>query len=223
MIGVLGVFEVKLPVVRQYLGAAAEDMGRPVEHAADAADNLRPEIGFEVGRLRAEGAEDEAGQFGDPQPRQIVVVLAEFRRHPALPLDPALESDAGQFAGEVIGPAVIDAFDLFGVALALDAQQIAAMGAAIGKGVDAAIRIAGHDHRGLADRRGDVIAGIRNLGGEAQKAPGRTLEDPLLFEPVLLGVGIEAERDLAQTVRRPRNTPHRLGAEFGHGAASSSR
>ncbi len=97
-------------------------MGRAVQDPADAADHLRPEIGFEVGRLAAESAEYEAGQFGDPQPRQIVVVLAELGRHPALPLDPALKGDAGQLAAEIIGPAVIDALDLLGVALALDAQ-----------------------------------------------------------------------------------------------------
>ncbi len=220
VIGVLGILGVELPVVWQYLGAAAEDMDRAVQYPADAAHDLRPEISFEIGRLLAEGAEHEAGQLGDAQPRQIVVVLVELGRHSALPLDPALKGDAGQFAPEIVGPAVIDAFDLFDVALALDAQQIAAMGAAVGEGVNAALGVAGDDHRGLADRRRHVIARARDLGRETQIAPGRPLEDPLLLDPVLLGIGVKPERDLGEPVRRPRNPPDLLGAVLGHAAFS---
>ena len=107
---------------------------------------------------------------------------------------------------------MIDALDLPGIAAALDAQQVAAMGAAVDKGVDLAVIAAGHDDCGLADRRRDPIARIRDLGGEAQIAPGRPLEDPLLLQPVLLGIGVEPERDLGKPVRRPRHAPNFLGA-----------
>ena len=214
VVGVLDVFGVELPVVGQYLRAAAENAGGPVQHAADAGGNFRPEIGFEIGRVVAERPEHQTGELGDPQPLQIVLVLAKLGRHAALPLDPALERDAGQFPGQVIGPAVIDAADLFDVAAPLQAQQIAAMRAAVDKGVDFALGVAGDDDRGLADRRGDVIPRIRDLGGQTQKIPGRALEDPLLFEPVLVGIGVEAERDLGQAIRGPRNSPHRVGAEL---------
>ena len=70
------------------------------------------------------------------KPLQMVVVLAEFRRHAALALDAALEGDPGQLAFEVVAPAVIDAGDLLAVALFCQAQEVAAMGAAVDKGVD---------------------------------------------------------------------------------------
>src|SRR5271169_3617911 len=214
MVGVLDVFSVELPVIGQYLRAAAENAGGPVQHAADAGGDFRPEIGFEVRGVVAERPEYEAGELGDPQPLQIVLVLAKLRGHAALPLNPALERDAGQFPGQVISPAVIDAADLFDVAAPLEAQQIAAMRTTVDKGVDFALGIAGDDYRGLADCRGNVIPSIRDLRGQTQKIPGRALEDPLLLEPVLAGIGVEAERDLGQAIRGPRNSPHRVGAEF---------
>jgi len=78
-------------------------------HAADPAGHDRAQIGLEIGHILVERAEDEARQLGHLQTLQMVVVLAEFRRHAALALDPALEGDPGQLAFEVIAPAVIDA------------------------------------------------------------------------------------------------------------------
>src|ERR1700746_1315166 len=100
VVGVLDVFGIELPVVRQYLGAAAENTGGPVQHAADAGRNFWPEIGFEIGGVVAERPEDQAGELGDPEPVQIVLVLVKLGGHAALPLDPALERDAGQFSGQ---------------------------------------------------------------------------------------------------------------------------
>src|SRR5205085_12691813 len=99
------------------LRRAADNPGRPVEDAADAADDKRAEIGFEVLDLIRERPEDETRQFRDPQPVQMVLLLAEFGRHAALPLDPALEGDPGHMAGDVVGPAVVDAGDLATVPL----------------------------------------------------------------------------------------------------------
>ena len=76
------------------------------------------------------------------------------------------------------------------------------MGAAVDKGVDRAVRSAGDDDRDLADRRRDPIAGLGDLGFQAEVIPGRPLEDPLLFEAVLLGIGVDAEGHLAERVRR---------------------
>src|SRR5947208_7074099 len=111
-----------------------------------------------------------------------MLVLAEFGRHAALALDAALEGDAGQLAGEIVAPAVIDAGDLLAVPLLGQAQQIAAVGAAVDEGVDRAIRAARDNDRDLADGRRDPIAGRGDLGFEAEVIPGRPLEDPLLFE-----------------------------------------
>ena len=112
VVGVLDVLGIELPVVRQDLRRAADNPGRPVEDAADAADDERAEIGFEVLYLIRERPKDQTRQFRDLQPVQMVLLLAEFGGHAALPLDAPLEGDAGQMAGEIIGPAVIDAGDL---------------------------------------------------------------------------------------------------------------
>jgi hypothetical protein len=111
-----------------------------------------------------------------------------------------------------------DAGQPLGMAAFFETQQIAAMGAAVDESVDLAGIVAGDDDRGLADGRRDPVARLRDCRREAQKAPGRTLEDPLDFAPVLRGIGIEPERDLAQTVRRPGDGLLRRGAETGHAA-----
>src|SRR5262249_29739231 len=126
VIGVFGIFEIQLPVVRQNLGAAAEDARRPVQYPTNSADDLGPEITFEIRRIMSERAENEAGELGHPQWGEIVLVFAEFRRHAALPFDAALKGDPGQLAGQIISPAVVDALDLFDVTLLLETQQVAA-------------------------------------------------------------------------------------------------
>ena len=153
----------------------------------------------------------------------MVVLLAEFRRHAALPLDAVLERDRGQMTFEIIAPAVIDAGDFLAVPVVRQAQQVAAMGAAVDEGVDRAVRAARDDDRNLADRRRDPVAGIGDLAGEAQIIPGRPLKDALLLDPVLLGIGIKAERDLADPVRRPRDGTIKPDILHGHGRPSSPR
>src|SRR5436190_9522574 len=152
----------------------------------------------------------------------MMVVLAEFRRHAALPLDAALERYPGQLAGEVITPAVIDAGDLLAVTLLGQAQEIAAMGAAVDEGVDRAVRAARHNDRDLADCRGDPVAGLRDLRRQAQIAPGRPFEDLLLLEPVLLGIGVDPEGHLAERVGREAQAAVKslgnTGILHGHGS-----
>ena len=109
---------------------------------------------------------------------------------------------------------MVDAVELFDIAAALETQQIAAMGTAIKNGVDLAFSIARHDHRHLANRRCDIIARIGNLCRKAKEIPGRPLEDSLLFDLVLLGIGIESEWNLGQAVRGPRNSSDFVGAEL---------
>src|SRR2546423_12096943 len=97
------------------------------------------------------------------------------------------------------------------------------MGAAVDEGVDRAVRTARDDDRDLADRRRDPIAGFRDVGRQAQIAPGRALEDAFLLEPVLLGIGVDAERHLAERVRRKVHAGLEAGILDGHGAPSSLR
>src|SRR6266550_5458879 len=93
------------------------------------------------------------------------------------------------------------------------------MGAAVDEGVDRAVRTARDDDRDLADRRRDPIAGLRDVGRQAQIAPGRPLENAFLLEPVLLGIGVDAEGHLAERVRRKVHA----GLEAGTLAASIYR
>src|SRR3954451_5186130 len=97
------------------------------------------------------------------------------------------------------------------------------MSAAVDEGVDRAVRPARDDDRDLADCRRGPIAGFRNLRGEAHIAPGRPLEDAFLFEPVLLGIGIDAEGHLAERVGRKVHAGLEAGILDGHGAPSSLR
>ena len=73
--------------------------------------------------------------------------LAVAERPAAMPFDAVLERNAGQMTFEVVAPAVIDAGDLLAVPLVGQAQQIAAMGAPVDKGVDGTVRPARDDDR----------------------------------------------------------------------------
>src|SRR3954466_12962622 len=98
----------------------------------------------------------------------MVVFLAEFRRHTALPFDAALERDRGQMALEVVAPAVINAVDLPAVPLVCQTQQIAAMGAAVDEGSNGAVRPARDNDRDFTDCRRDPVAGFWDLAGQTQ-------------------------------------------------------
>ena len=179
------------------------------------------EIGLKVRRGVAERAEHQAAEFRYAQALEPVLVLAEFRRHAALALHAVLERDPGELAGEVVGPAVIDAGEFAGVAGAFDAQQVAAMGAAVDEGVDRAGCVAHDDDRGLADGGGDIVAGLGELHRETEVVPGGSLEQALLFALVLRGVGVEPEGHLADAVRRPGDAGFRGQSGLGHGWGSS--
>ena len=128
-----------------------------------------------------------------------------------------LERNAGQLAGEVVGPAVVDAGEFADIAAALDAQQIAAVGATIDERVDGTGRVAHDDHRGLADRGCDVIAWLGQFYRQAQVIPGRSLEQALLLALVLRRIRIEPEWHLAYAVGRPSHAGFRGQSGLGHG------
>src|SRR5260370_11697386 len=73
VVGILDVLGVELPIVRQYLGAAAQNPSRPVQHATDSAGDFRPELGFELGPVVAERPENQSGKLRHPQPLAVVV------------------------------------------------------------------------------------------------------------------------------------------------------
>ena len=54
VVSVLGILGVEFPIVGQYLGAAAENTGRAVQHTANPAGDLRPKIVLDIGNVVAE-------------------------------------------------------------------------------------------------------------------------------------------------------------------------
>ena len=115
----------------------------------------------------------------------------------------ALEAKDFQIAFQVEAPCVIDASQRLGVAAVLRAQQRAAVRAAIHHGVQPAFAIARHDDGRLADAGDDVIAMLAEFLHQAQIMPHRSLEDFLLFLPVLVRVGEQAVGNAAALVGRP--------------------
>src|SRR5438045_6832491 len=91
-----------------------------------------------------------------------------------------------------VAPAVIGAGEDSRRALVVAAHLHAAMATGIEEDVDATGAVAAQDHRLLAHRRNEVIAGLGNLAFMPDMQPG-TGEDALL----LLGVDVLGNEDLA--------------------------
>src|SRR4030088_157571 len=203
MIGDLHVLHVELPVARKNLAVAAEQLHRRLHDAADLRHGLRPKILLDRWRLLAGGREHEPGQDLDSGlPRPMLVRLA-IRRHAALAADAAAEGDAREFAGKVIGPVVIDADDLAGLAALLEAQERAAMRATVLEGVDRTVPVARHHHRHVAEVRRAKRLGPRPLRLQAQKCPGVAAEYARLLLGVKLAIGIDPVGDPGEPLGRP--------------------
>src|SRR5215831_15059929 len=98
---------------------------------------------------------------------------------------------------------MIDTGVLACVARHLASNHRASMGAAIDQSVDRAVRLAVHNDRGVADIGGAEVSGVRYLGLEPEKIPGRAAEDPLLFSLIRLGIVIKAVWHAAVVQGRP--------------------
>src|SRR5258708_33883738 len=115
-------------------------------------------------------------------------------RHAALAGDAAAKGNAGELAGEVIGPVVVDADDLARLAALLEAQKRAAMGAAVLEGVNDAVYVARHHHRHIPEIGGAKAARRRQLGLHAKISPGIAAEDALLLPVLKRPIGINPLR-----------------------------
>src|ERR1700739_3072677 len=67
MVGVLDVLYIELPVVRQRLDEAADDLDRLLQHAANAPDDRLAEVLFNRRRRLGQGAEYQAAENGGAQ------------------------------------------------------------------------------------------------------------------------------------------------------------
>src|SRR3981189_971750 len=110
---------------------------------------------------------------------------------------------ARELAGEVIGPIVIDADDLACLAALLEAQERAAMRAAVLEGVDFPVPVARHHHRHVAEVRRAKRLGPRQLRFQAQECPGVAAEYARLLLGVKLAIGIDPVGDPGEPLGRP--------------------
>ena len=107
---------------------------------------------------------------------------------------------------------------MLGVAAIFDAHQIAAMTAAIAEDMDRAVLVPDHDHRGVADIAGDVVAAVRHLALDADKAPDRPAENPLLFLGINIWVGIDPVGNLMDALTGPVDQLSQIvGCHCAHG------
>ena len=116
---------------------------------------------------------------------------------------------------------MVDAGEFLHAAGAFDAQQVAAMGAAVDERVDRAGRIAHDDDRGFTDGGRDIVTRFGEFHRETEVVPGGAFEQALLLVRVLVGVGVEPEGHLADAVRRPGDAGFRGQTGLGHGVGSS--
>src|SRR5688572_5146516 len=162
MVVVAAVLDVELPVgVAHELAVAAQDPRLAVQRALHVLDHHRAEVVAQGGRALRERPEDEPADGLDPQADQPVARLLEVGGHAALALYALLEGDAGEVAVEVVDPVMVGAGEvarLGAVAARIEADDGALVDAAVHQRVDAAVGLAHHDDRGVADLRRDVVA-----------------------------------------------------------------
>ena len=105
-----------------------------------------------------------------------MILHAEGIGHAALPLDPILERHSGQVALPVIGPGVIDAAEILGVAALLECDQGATMRTAVFKAIELTVRIPRDD---------EIVVCITGNGLKTQEAVADCLERPAVIGPAL--------------------------------------
>ena len=107
---------------------------------------------------------------------QAVLGSFEIRRHAALAVRRRGGTARRQVALQVVGPLVIRADELLGVAAQLAAELRAAVRAAVLEHIDRAVLLARDHDRRRPDVRTDEIAGLRDLGFQRDVIPGAAVE-----------------------------------------------
>src|SRR5215813_6864244 len=203
VVGVLDVFHIELPIARQRLAVAAEDLHRRAHHAADAGDDLGPEIALERRRVRRKRPEHQARERLQPQLARPVSLGAALLRHAAPAAQALTEGDAGEVAAKIVAPVVVDADDIARLAALVEHQQRSAMRAAVLEGVKRAVPVAGHHHRHRTEARAAIAIGVGQLGLETEEMPGRPAKDARLLLLVDVAIRIDPIGYPGETFRRP--------------------
>jgi hypothetical protein len=85
----------------------------------------------------------------------------------------------------------------------IHAEHCPAMGAAVDEHLHRALGVPHHDHRGVADALGFIIARGRGLDLQPDPVPGVPPEDPFLFVRIQGWVGKDLIGHPADAQRRP--------------------
>jgi hypothetical protein len=183
------VLEDDLPVRLDHVVDAVRDLAlleRVRRHLRrDRLDGIR-----EIGRVVGEVHEDQAGD-----------VVERHRKQPelgAVDLELALRR-RDQLAVEIVGPAVIGADELAGMAMLVVADARAAMAAEIVEGADLAVLAAHHDDHLRADPPGEVVAALWDRAGVAGEQPA-AVEDVAQVRLEHLGRGVEGALERAAPI-----------------------
>ena len=165
--------------------------------------DLGAEISLEGRRRRsASVANTSPAKVSSAQLARRLPLGCRVLRHAALAADAAPERDTGEVASKVVGPVVIDAGEFLALPRG-EAQQRAAVGAAVLERVQLAVGVARHHDRHVAEVGGAERVGARQLGLEAEKVPGVAAKDALLFLRVEIRVGIDPVRHAGQAFAGP--------------------
>ena len=166
---------VRLDVVFLHAGDDLHLAGRRlIDHEIDVVLGAG-EIGVQVRRVRIEIGEIEILVVLEPRHRHEALALLVEARRIGVVAGNALDRAVG-----VVGPAVIDAVELPGVALALATHQRAAMAADVEQRADLALPVAAEDHRTAGDAAGAEVARVLHLRGVADIDPA-LVEDRAVF------------------------------------------
>jgi len=189
VVGVLDVLLHQLPVGGDVLAVVAEHLELPAAvDAAEVLEEFLAEIVAERRRCVRKGRPDDAVHHLGPQRVQAVRLGVEIRRHAALPTHPTAERHAEQPPIERVGPLVVGAGELLGMAKPRLAELHAAMAAAVFHDGDGLGRTADHDHRTFAEYGGFPVPDRGQLGFEADIEPMRAVPD--LFQLAEVDVGV---------------------------------
>ena len=177
---------------------AAQDFGAAV--AAVPGIEGQVDIGQEIAEIFEKGR--RLGVPSGPYRALVAAQLRDLDEAPGRPVQCAVIGlaeigDTDELAVGRIAPAVIGAGQYRGVALVIAAHLHAAMPAGIQEHMDLAGTVAAQDHRLLAHRRDEEVAGVRDLALVPDKEPSAG-EDP--FQLFL--VDLVVDKDLAADLPR---------------------
>jgi len=154
-------------------------------------------------RIGGQRAKDEIAKSVDPQLPEPMNLDLKARRHPTAPGDAAAKGDALEIAFEVVTPGMIDTSQVVGVAAALQADEVAAMGAAVQHGMDLPVMPACDDDWGLAQKSRQIVAWREQFAGQGQKLPGRPEKDAGQLPAIDLRIGKHPVGDAGVAFGRP--------------------